>query len=186
MYGSFFMPFMRFPIRKLSITVQTALQREASRQQDIQKGGEPVGRHLKFQSPEELWNKWEEYKEVCDNQVVLTHEFSSKNSEFVSKELQKKITYTIEGFCVYAGLSRSAFYDTYAQRKKYSDIVTRMQEECEVDARSKFELQIVPSQLAGLWMSKYGYTTKQDTQVSGSLELEKSKLDDLIAQMEEE
>ena len=61
-----------------------------------------------------------------------------------------------------------------------------MQEECEVDARRKFELQIVPSQLAGLWMSKYGYTTKQDTQVSGSLELEKSKLDDLIAQMEEE
>ena len=93
------------------------------------------------------------------------------------------MTYTIEGFCVFAGIPRSAFYDTYAEKKRYSDIVTRMKEECEVDARKKFELQVIPSQLAGLWMSKYGYTTKQDTNISGSLDTEKTKLDDLIKQM---
>lgn len=38
-----------------------------------------------------------------------------------------------------------------------------MREECEVDAREKFELSVIPSQLAGLWMSKYGYTSKVDT-----------------------
>ena len=58
-----------------------------------------------------------------------------------------------------------------------------MREECEVDARKKFELQMIRSQLAGLWMSKYGYTTKQDTNISGSLDTEKTKLDDLIQQM---
>lgn len=123
------------------------------------------------------------YKDDCDSQMVLTHDFSSKNSEFVSKELKRSITYTIEGFCVFAGISRSAFYDTYAESKRYSDIVTRMKEECEVDARKKFELQMIPPQLAGLWMSKYGYTTNQDTKLSGSLDVEKSKLDDLIKQM---
>ena len=101
--------------------------------------------------------------------MVLTHDFSSKNSEFVSKELKRSITYTIEGFCVFAGISRAAFYEYYGDNPKYVDTVTRMKEECEVDARKKFELQVIPSQLAGLWMSNYGYTTKTDTNVSGSV-----------------
>lgn len=58
-----------------------------------------------------------------------------------------------------------------------------MKEECEVDARKKFELSIIPSQLAGLWMSKYGYTTKTDTNVSGDLTIEQTKLDGIIKQM---
>lgn len=142
-----------------------------------------MGKRLRFKTPEELAETWEAYKADCDNQMVLTHDFSSKNSEFVSKELRRSITYTIEGFCVFAKIPRSAFYDTYEKKKGYSDIVTRMREECEVDARKKFELQMIPSQLAGLWMSKYGYTTKQDTNISGSLDTEKTKLDDLIQQM---
>lgn len=147
------------------------------------KEGEIMGKRLRFKSPEELLETWEMYKEDCDSQMVLTHDFSSKNSEFVSKELKRSITYTIEGFCVFAGISRSAFYDTYMNKKRYSDIVTRMKEECEVDARKKFELQMIPPQLAGLWMSKYGYTTKTDANISGSLETEKNKLDDLLQQM---
>ena len=142
-----------------------------------------MGRPRKFKSVKALAEAWGAYKAYCDNQMVLTHDFSSKNSEFVSSELRRSITYTIEGFCGYAGISRSAFYQYYAEDEKFVDIVTRMKEECEVDARKKFELQVIPAQLAGLWMSKYGYTTKQDTSVSGSLDLEKSKLDDLIRQM---
>lgn len=121
-----------------------------------------MARPRKFKTAKELAEKWIEYKEHCNNRTVLTHDFSSKNSEFVSAELRRSVTYTIEGFCVYADISRSTFYEMYAENKKYSDIVTRMKEECETDAREKFELGIIPSQLAGLWMSKYGYTTKQD------------------------
>ena len=142
-----------------------------------------MGKRLRFRKPEELQETWELYKMDCDYQMVLTHDFSSRNSQFVSEELKRSITYTIEGFCVFAGISRSAFYDTYADKKGYSDIVTRMKEECEVDARKKFELQMIPSQLAGLWMSKYGYTTKTDANISGSLETEKTKLDDILQQM---
>ena len=40
-----------------------------------------MGRPLKIKSPEEMEQLWEEYKQVCDDQEVLTHEFSSKNSE---------------------------------------------------------------------------------------------------------
>ena len=142
-----------------------------------------MGRPLKIKSPEEMEQFWEAYKQECDNQEVLTHDFSSKNSEFVSAKLKRSITYTIEGFCVYLGIARSKFYETYANKKRYGDIVTRIREECEADARKKFELQIIPSQLAGLWMSKYGYTTKVENNLSGGLNTEKTKLDDLLEQM---
>ena len=91
---------------------------------------------------------------------------SSKNSEFVSAELKRSVTYTIEGFCVFVGLARSKFYETYENDEKFRDMVTRMREECEIDARKKFELGVVPSQLAGLWMSHYGYTTKVETEAN--------------------
>lgn len=128
-----------------------------------------MGRPRKFKTVKALEEAWEEYKAWCNNQTVLTHEFSSKNSEFVSKELKRSITYTIEGFCVYIGLARSKFYDTYAEDERFRDIVTRMKEECEIDARMKFELGVIDPKLAGLWMSKHGYTTKTDTNVSGSV-----------------
>ncbi len=131
-----------------------------------------MGRPRKITSVKQLNELWEKYKEYCNNQMVLTHDFSSKNSEFVSKELRRAVTYTIEGFCVFIGISRSAFYESYGDNDKFSDTVTRMKEECEVDARMKFELQMIPSQLAGLWMSNYGYTTKTDTNVSGMVPVE--------------
>ena len=120
-----------------------------------------MGRPRKFKSVKKLEELWEEYKDYCDNQMVLTHSFSAKNSEYVSKKLERSITYTIEGFCVYVGISRSKFYADYANDERYGDTVKRMKEECEVDARKKFELGQIPTQLAGLWMSNYGYTTKE-------------------------
>lgn len=138
-----------------------------------------MGRPKRFKSVIALEKAWEEYKTNCNNRSVLTHDFSSKNSEFVSKELKRSVTYTIEGFCVFAGLARSKFYETYADTQPYGDTVTRMKEECEIDAREKFELQVIPSQLAGLWMSNYGYTTKTDANIAGNIPVVISGGDDL-------
>lgn len=134
-----------------------------------QKEGEFMGRPRKIRSVKALEDAWEEYKSYCDNQLVLSHEFSAKNSEFVSAELKRKITYTIEGFCVFIGLARSSFYQIYGEDERYSDMVTRMKEECEIDARTKFETGQIPSQLAGLWMSHYGYTTKTDANIAADV-----------------
>lgn len=124
----------------------------------------------RFERPEDLEAAWEEYKAFCDNQNVITHEFSAKNSQFVTATLKRAITYTIEGFCVYSGISRVQFYETYANgNEEYANIVARMREECEVDARAKFELGLIPTQLAGLWMSKHGYSLKTDSQVNADL-----------------
>ena len=150
----------------------------------------------RFKTVKELEDTWLAYKDYCDNQIVLTHDFSAKNSEFVSKELKRSITYTIEGFCVFAKLARSRFYTTYDNKKPYADMVTRMKEECEIDARKKFELQLIPSSLAGLWMSRHGYTTKTEekteakTTVGGNIsvqtKIDLSKLSyDALVQLDE-
>lgn len=121
-----------------------------------------MGRPRKFKTAKALSEAWEEYKAWCDSREVLTHGFSAKNSAFVSEKLKRKVTYTIEGFCVYIGLNRQAFYATYADNEKFCDIVTRMKEECEVDARMKFELGEIDTRLAPLWMSRHGYSTKTE------------------------
>lgn len=128
-----------------------------------------MGRPRKIKSVKALEAAWAEYKAFCDNQMVMSHEFSQRSSVFVSAELQRKVTYTIEGFCVFIGLARSKFYDTYANDDAYRDMVTRMKEECEVDARTKLETGQIPSQLAGLWMSHYGYTTKADATIDADV-----------------
>lgn len=116
----------------------------------------------RFQTEEDMMQTWEEYKDYCDNYYVTTHNFSAKNSEFVSKDLKKRISYTIEGFCVFSKLARKAFYDTYANNPEFSRIVSLMREECEHDVRSKFETGEIPPQLSALWMSKFGYSAKQE------------------------
>jgi len=109
---------------------------------------------------------WEEYKESCDSYKAVAHEFCRKTGAFVSAKINKPITYTIEGFCLYIGLDRSAFYDTYdTENSEFSNIVTRVREECEINARIKFETGQIPTQLSGLWMSKYGYTTSTNSKV---------------------
>lgn len=129
-----------------------------------------MGRPRKFKTARALAEAWEQYKVWCSDQRVLTHDFSSKNSEFVSAELRRSVTCTIEGFCVWAGISRSAFYQTYDGDKRFSDITTRMREECEVDSRMKFELGVIDTRLAPLWMSRYGYSTRAETLPPGPQE----------------
>lgn len=121
-----------------------------------------MGRPRRFKTVKALSEAWEQYKDWCNDQKVLTHDFSAKNSEFVSKELRRSVTYTIEGFCVWVGMPRQSFYATYASDDRFCDIVTRMKEECEVDARMKFELGIIDTKLAPLWMSRHGYNTKTE------------------------
>lgn len=133
-----------------------------------------MGRPRKFRSAARMAELWEEYKDYCDHYEVRLTEFSAKNSEFVTQKVQKCITYTIEGFCVFSEISRAKFYSTYADDPAFSDIVTRMREECEIDARRKFEIGAIPPQLAALWMSKHGYSLKAEPQTETQNELLKS------------
>ena len=141
----------------------------------------------KISSPEQMEQLWEQYKEYCDNYQVTQTEFSGKESRFVEGTVKKPITYTIEGFCVYIGLARSKFYETYAESEEYRDIVTRMRDESEADVRKKFETGTIPTQLSALWMSKFGYATKQQTDINASMsQADRSLLENVAKRLEKQ
>ena len=141
----------------------------------------------KISSPEQMEQLWENYKEYCDNYQVTQTEFSGKESRFVAGTVKRPITYTIEGFCVYIGIARSKFYENDADREGYRDIVTRMREESEQDVRRKFETGCIPTQLSGLWMSRYeGYSTKQQIDVNANVTAaDKALLEKVSKRLEE-
>ena len=141
----------------------------------------------KISSPEQMEQLWEQYKEYCDNYQVTQTEFSGKESRFVAGTVKRPITYTIEGFCVYIGLARSKFYETYAESEEYRDIVTRMRDESEADVRKKFETGTIPTQLSALWMSKFGYATKQQTDLNASMsQADRSLLENVAKRLEKQ
>ena len=154
-----------------------------------------MARPKKF-TVEELQQKWKEFKKKCDNNTInnkvdTTNKVTEGEKTVTVKQDHKQsvrspITYTIEGFCVFLGISRQAFYNTYYKKdeeniseedKEFVDIVELMREECEIDARAKFETGQINSRLAPLWMSKYGYSVKSESDVKASVE---AKLEDLL------
>jgi hypothetical protein len=130
-------------------------------------------------SVKRMRDAWEEYKQKCDSHIVVKTEFSQKESRFVTANIPSPITYTIKGFCSFIGLTEAGFYTTYNKDERFKLVIARMKEECENDARAKFETGTIPSQLSGLWMSHYNYTTKTDANVSGSVPVVISGADDL-------
>lgn len=136
-----------------------------------------MARARKFGSAAALEKAWEEFKEYCDNKTVVTTSFSQKTGSFVTAEIPHPITYTIKGFCAFAGMTEAAFYDLYNKEAKLEPVIARMKQDCEIDAREKFENGTLDSRLAGLWMSNYGYTTNTVSQVSNSVDV--TIIDDL-------
>lgn len=117
----------------------------------------------RINSPKAMEIAWESFKDYCDHRTVTRTEFSQKLSEFVTAVIPAPVTYTVKGFCKFIGMSEANFYITYDKNEKFKSVITRMKEECEVDAREKFENGTINSRLAGLWMSNYGYSTKAET-----------------------
>lgn len=116
-----------------------------------------------FESDQMMLEKWEEYKDYCDSRTVTRTEFSQRTSEFVTAVIPAPVTYTVKGFCVYIGMTETNFYLTYDRDEAFKSVIARMKEECEIDARQKFENNTLNSRLAGLWMSNYGYSTKSES-----------------------
>ena len=140
----------------------------------------------KIESPEQMEQLWNDYKKSCESVPVRVTEFSAKEGRFITDTVYKTITCTIEGFCVYIGMGRSRFYETYANDESYRDIVTRMRGESEQDVRSKFETGRIPTQLSGLWMSKFDYGIKQQTDINATVtEADKALLDKVSKRLEQ-
>ena len=127
--------------------------------------------------PEALWESYLTYKDNCNGRTVLMTAFSQKEGKFVTQEVPHPVTVTKKGFCAFLGMSEQNFYAVYAKDPEFELVIARIDLDCEIDAREKFENGTLDSRLAGLWMSHYGYTQKTDAQVNNSVDV--TIIDDL-------
>lgn len=144
-----------------------------------------MGRKRVFSSVKAFEKTWEAYKKQCDENTKHVVSISKKDGEIIEADVPAPITYTLKGFCLFAGISEQALNETYGKDNRFLEPLTRARAECEMDARKKFETGDLDPKLAALWMSNYGYSTKTEAKVDSSLEVEKTKLDDIIRQLEE-
>jgi hypothetical protein len=129
-----------------------------------------VGRPRKIADEDEMRLLWEQYKSFCDahqkRQTLIEPGGAGTHDIMVSAPL----TYTIRGFCVYAGITETAFNKYYRDDEDFEEIIELMEMETEIDARGKFEDGTLNTRLAALWMGRHkGYSTKQETEITGGV-----------------
>ena len=127
-----------------------------------------TGRPKRY-TPEEVAEVWEKYKVKCDNHTVKRTEFSQKLGKFVTEVVDSPVTYTKIGLCCELGIDKSCWYEGYETDPMFADIVHIISTECEQDVRQKFEDRAIPTNLAPLWMSKFGYTVKNEQEIKGNI-----------------
>lgn len=115
-----------------------------------------------------MLEKWEDYKMYCDNKTRTIYDLNKETMRYKRNQVVSPVTYTIKGFAVFLGMTEQNFYTTYSKNPKFEYVIARIREECEVDTREKFEMGLINPKLAGLWMSRYGYTTKQEDEITGA------------------
>lgn len=132
-------------------------------------------------TPDELKTKWEDYKKSRqDNMRTETYWSDGKKHAI---EVPRPLPYFIKGFCIFIGQTEQNFYKTHDKNPKLVELVTRMRMECEMSKVDAFIKEDAPSQIAGLILSKHGYTTKveQKSEVTNTNEI---KLDNILKKLD--
>jgi hypothetical protein len=80
------------------------------------------GRPRSYETPEDFWAKFVEYKEWIDaNPVAITESKTRYGDDYENKEKFVPRAMTVTGFCVFAGIRRSTYYE-YANQDGFTDI----------------------------------------------------------------
>lgn len=138
------------------------------RQERLFVAAEAVGHPRRFESPEDMAEKWEAYTLKCDDHVRWQTVIVNGVAEDVP--IHAPLTYTIEGFCLSVPISRASFESTYKSDPDYAEVIAMMEEMTHIDARSKFEDGTLNPKLAALWMGRHkGYSAKAETEIKGGV-----------------
>lgn len=86
-----------------------------------------TGRPRHWETPESLEETFKEYITYIDQNKMQEADFVGKDAIEVTR--YKMRPPTIEGFCVFAGISTTSFYN-YNQRPEFLDIITQVMEYC--------------------------------------------------------
>ena len=78
-----------------------------------------MGQRGSIKSPMQMLKQWEKYKERCDNRDIVVFDHNKKTGDYDVNEIIRSVTYTIEGFAVFLGMTKQNFYSTYSKNPKF-------------------------------------------------------------------
>lgn len=130
----------------------------------------PVGRPLKFESPEELQEKIEEYFNSCwrqkvdmfGNPVYIKDKEGKKTDEQVMVQFRP---YTISGLAVALDTTRETLMD-YEEKDEFSDTIKRAKEMCHAYAEEQLFVGKNPTGAIFNLKNNYGWKDKSETDVT--------------------
>lgn len=79
------------------------------------------GRPKSFRKPEDMIKKLYEYLESQENRLVVRY---TKDGQ---EEINSKGPITVEGFCAFAGITKTTFYD-YRKKKGFAEVIEQFRQ----------------------------------------------------------
>jgi len=132
------------------------------------------GKPKRIKTPARLMQLWEDYKTECrqtrtEEEVEETYtDLTTGNSTTTARMIKRRtpVTPTWTGFAGFIGMSRNGLDQIYRTDPEFSETIQIILDEQEQIARRAFETGTLNAKLAPLWMSRHGYTLKQDVSAS--------------------
>lgn len=120
---------------------------------------------------EDMAERFEEYlqSDMCLGHTKSKAVIDPETKTCETLEVPAPRSPTIKGFCLFCGTSSPTWYQNYADNPEFAEIVHKITEYCESEVRGMFEDGAISPSLAALWMSGYGYSTKQEQDIKGGV-----------------
>lgn len=143
-----------------------------------------VGRPPKYNTKEEIQEKIDEYFERCEGEILKNEDGSVVFNKFGQPVIIKEKPPTVTGLALALGFTSRQALLNYQAKKEFIDTITRAKSKIEQYAEERlFDRDGAAGAKFSLANNFEGWSEKKDVSVSGTLENEKTKLDDLVKQM---
>lgn len=146
--------------------------------------GNKVGRPPKYKSKEEIQEKIDDYFKACEGTVLKDKDGTPVFDKYGNVIITGTKPPTITGLALALGFTSRQALLNYQAKKEFVDTITRAKTRVEQYAEERlFDRDGANGAKFSLANNFKGWNEKQEVNVSGTLDKEKTKLDDLIDQM---
>lgn len=143
-----------------------------------------VGRPPKYNTKEEIQEKINDYFKECEGEILKDSDGEVVFDKYGNPVIIKTRPPTITGLALALGFTSRQALLNYQAKKEFVDTITRAKARVEQYAEERlFDKDGANGAKFSLANNFKGWNEKQEVKVSGSLENEKTKLDELLKQM---
>ena len=143
-----------------------------------------VGRPPKYKNREEIEEKIEEYFKKCEGEILKDDKGDIVFDKYGQPIIINQKPPTVTGLALALGFTSRQALLNYQAKKEFVDTITRAKTKVEMYAEERlFDRDGAAGAKFSLANNFKGWNERQEVKVSGTLENEQTKLDNLIKQM---